>query len=191
MNADAAEQMNTRSIMIVPITETENVEGLLEMFSPERNYFSEHHMRQLQPLVNVLAEAIKEESKIYGESGQVGSGQVGSGQVAVAAATASETAEVEKPAATQAATYSQHGNRSRVVAVALVLAALLVVIVADVWFTSRERIKSANNGSSLDWRTELHIARPLRNKRTRRGGNCEAGNWFRSSTDKPERGRDL
>ena len=60
MNAAAAEQMNTRSIMIVPISQTDNIEGLLEVFSPERNYFSERHMRELQPLVNVLAEAIKE-----------------------------------------------------------------------------------------------------------------------------------
>ncbi len=146
VNAAAAEQMNTRSIMIVPISQTENIEGLLEVFSPERNYFSERHMRELQPLVNVLAEAIKEErgNNIDGESGQVESAQV-----AVAAATASESAEVEELRATEVATYSQPRSRSRVVAIALaVLAALLVVILAVVWLTSRERIQSAGNGSS-------------------------------------------
>ena len=92
VNAAAAQQMNTLSIIIAPISTEENVEGLLEVFSPERNYFSERHMRQLQPLVSVLAEAIKEErsNNIYGESGGV----------VVTATTASETAEVEKPAAT-------------------------------------------------------------------------------------------
>ena len=55
VNVAAARQMDTRSILIVPITMAGIVVGLIEAFSPATNHFDEQHVQRLEPLVTVLA----------------------------------------------------------------------------------------------------------------------------------------
>jgi putative methionine-R-sulfoxide reductase with GAF domain len=55
VNVAAARQMDTRSILIVPITMAGSVVGLLEAFSRETNHFDEGHVQRLQPIITVLA----------------------------------------------------------------------------------------------------------------------------------------
>jgi GAF domain/Cohesin domain len=55
VNVEAARQMDTRSILIVPITMAGSVVGLIEVFSPATNHFDERHVQRLEPLVTVLA----------------------------------------------------------------------------------------------------------------------------------------
>ncbi len=55
VNMAAARQMETRSILIVPITMAGSVVGMIEAFSPEINHFDQRHVERLEPLVTVLA----------------------------------------------------------------------------------------------------------------------------------------
>ncbi len=132
-NAAAAQQMNIRSLVAVPITIADERVGLLEIFSPDTNHFDERHVQQLQPLVSILAEAVQEETRDAG------------GRHTPAAATAIETIASEHSAA-----YPQSNNRARRFTVGVV-AALLVILVAGAWFTSRFRrgaLRDRNSPSS-------------------------------------------
>jgi hypothetical protein len=62
VNTVIAQQMDARSIIIVPIFVEEKIVGLLEAFSRDTGHFRGSHVQQLQPFVDVLAEAIKEET---------------------------------------------------------------------------------------------------------------------------------
>ena len=86
VNAAAVQQMNTRSIVIVPIIE-DHLLGLLEAFSRNTNHFDQSHVQQLRPLVDILAKAVKEET----------ANNTGNEPEQSAAATADDTGEAEKP----------------------------------------------------------------------------------------------
>jgi WD40 repeat protein len=58
----AARQSDLRSIMIVPVLSGNDVIGLTEAFSQEVDHFDEHHLQRLRPLLNVLADAIKDDA---------------------------------------------------------------------------------------------------------------------------------
>lgn len=62
VNRTAVEQMDSRSILAIPITNAENILGLLESFSKEPHHFNERHVEKLLPLVKILVEAVEEES---------------------------------------------------------------------------------------------------------------------------------
>jgi hypothetical protein len=55
VNMAAARQMETRSILIVPIAMAGSIVGMIEAFSPEINHFGQRHVERLEPLVTVLA----------------------------------------------------------------------------------------------------------------------------------------
>lgn len=55
-----ARQSDIRSVLVVPTLSGKNVVGLTEAFSRDANHFDEHYLELLQPLVSVLADAIKE-----------------------------------------------------------------------------------------------------------------------------------
>ena len=55
VNMAAARQMETRSILIVPITMAGSIVGMVEAFSPEINHFGQRHVERLELLVTVLA----------------------------------------------------------------------------------------------------------------------------------------
>ena len=59
-HAAAAQQMNIRSLVAVPIAVADELVGLLEIFSQDTNHFDERHVQQLQPLVSILGEAVQE-----------------------------------------------------------------------------------------------------------------------------------
>jgi WD40 repeat protein len=137
VNTAAAQQMDTRSFVIVPIVTAGDVVGLFEAFSRDTNYFTEKHVQQLQPLVNVLAEAIHEQAS---ES---------EAPVANAAVNSIETFRADESATLDFAAYSEFSNRSQMIAVAFgVLAALLAFIVVVAMLTSRDRAKSPGNSNS-------------------------------------------
>jgi hypothetical protein len=64
----AARQMDTRSILIVPIMMAGSVVGLFEAFSRETNHFDERHVQRLQPIVTVLASVPELETASPGQS---------------------------------------------------------------------------------------------------------------------------
>ncbi len=128
VNAAAARQMDARSIVIVPITMSENVVGLLEAFSGDTNHFDERHVHRLLPIVNVLAAVPELETVPLGSD----------------ATSYEEVAMPEEPAIVAA--YSRFANRSRVIAIAIgIMAALLALIAGIAWFGSRVRAKSLGN----------------------------------------------
>jgi len=129
----AAQQMGARSIVIVPITQAENVVGLLEAFSEDTDHFNERHVQQLLPIVNVLAEVPRLEL----------------GPEETEASAGDATIAVEDPTPGKAKPRS--ARRFRAIAIAVgVVAALLFFIVAIALFTIWVRTKSP-------WRTESSI----------------------------------
>ena len=67
VNMAAARQMDTRSILIVPITMAGSVVGLIEAFSPATSHFDERDVQRLEPLVTVLASVPELETASAGE----------------------------------------------------------------------------------------------------------------------------
>ncbi len=134
VNIAAARQMDVRSIAIVPITVTENVVGLLEVFSRDTNHFDDSNVQQLLPFVNALAEAIKEET-----ANNTGDEPDERAPAAVGAIEAVETAA---PVETQIAALSQFNRYQGIVIAGGVAAVLLVFIVAMALLSSRYRTKS-------------------------------------------------
>ncbi len=131
-NAAAVLQMDIRSLVIVPIAlaeEAEKVVGLLEVFSPNANHFDERHIQQLQPLMNILAEAIKDETDNNTPD------LLGASAPAIA-----ETVEPE-----ELSPHTQPADRLHTVAM---LVALLVLIIAVALFTPRLRTRSSGNANS-------------------------------------------
>lgn len=55
VNMAAAREMDTRSILIHPITMAGTVVGLIEAFSPATSHFDQRHVERLQPSITVLA----------------------------------------------------------------------------------------------------------------------------------------
>jgi hypothetical protein len=145
-NTAAVQQMNIRSLVIVPIAVAEEVVGLVELFSPYTSHFDERHVQQLQPLVNVLAEAVQEETRNQPE------------QCAPAASSTINTFETEEPASAHSATSPQK-HRFRTVAVGVV-AVLLVLVVAAAWFTSRTQTNSLSK-SNFPSSTPISSQQPL------------------------------
>jgi hypothetical protein len=150
VNIAAAQQLDTHSIVIVPITMAGTVVGLLEAFSRDTNHFDKRHVQQLQPLVNVLATVPELEPVPKKETPE----NVPELMPVVAAHDAGavdnvEAVEKDAPAATHFTDYSQSTNRSRPIAIAVgILAALLVLFFAIAWFASRDRTKSLGKRNS-------------------------------------------
>ena len=138
VNATGARQLNSRSIMIVPITTAGNMVGLLEVFSPDPNHFDERHVRQLQPLVNLLA-TVPETVPHEGSPAHVPEPiTVVTGQDAAAV----DNLGAEHPAETYFAGYSRFTDRSQPIAIAIgILAALLVFAVALAWLAHRNQAR--------------------------------------------------
>jgi hypothetical protein len=155
VNMAAARQMDTRSILIVPIAMAGNIVGLLQAYAPNPNHFHEGHVRRLQPLVDVLATVPEVETVPKKESlGDVAEPV----PVAVAQDIGNtvpevvpvlEVVEKQEPAPTHFADYARPPRRSRPIGMVVgIAAALLAVIVAAAWFVSRERSKSSSNANS-------------------------------------------
>jgi hypothetical protein len=138
VNTAAAQQIDTRSIIIVPIFSDENVVGLLEAFSKDERHFNDRHLQQLQPLVDVLTDAVKEEA--------VSSEACDLGRVETAAITlVSVAAQTEARKDRNSSLYAmlrQFRNRPQVIAAAL---GLLLAVVSIAWFVYREFAKPAEN----------------------------------------------
>ncbi len=133
VNTVAARQMDARSIVIVPIMMAENIVGLLEVFSGDTNHFDERHVQQLLPLANVLAAVPELETAPQDTN----------------ATNYDETVTPEEPTVTHLTAHPQLANRSRAIAIEVgAMAALLVIVVAIAWFTSRVRTKSLGNSTS-------------------------------------------
>jgi GAF domain-containing protein len=154
VNIAAAQQLDTHSIMIVPITMAGTVVGLLEAFSRDTNHFDKRHVQQLQPLVNVLATlpelepAPKPAPKNETPENVPELMPVAAAQDAAAADNV-ETVEQQEPAALHFADDSQSTNRFRPIAIAVgILAVLFVLIFAVAWFASRDRTKSLGKSNS-------------------------------------------
>ncbi len=161
VNAGAAQQMDSRSFAIVPITVAENTVGLLEVFSRDTKFFSDRHLNQLQPLVAVLAVVIKEQSAPESEASQAtvpGMESVGEEEsqedvqsTALTPLTSSPTilqADADSPALTHSAARSRFADRSLVVASLAILAVLLIFLALVAWFASRNRAASPRNSTS-------------------------------------------
>lgn len=149
----AARQMDMRSIVIVPIVTAGEIVGILEVFSRDTNRFEERHVQQLQPLVNVLAEAIQEETAgdTRDETGK--SASPAANALEFAKDSAKETSEAEQSAPQGLAAYQQYTDRFRAPAIVIaVLAALLILIGAASWFNSRYRSGSSGGSNSQSGR---------------------------------------
>jgi WD40 repeat protein len=167
VNTAAAKQMDARSFVVLPITVAENVVGLLEAFSRDTKYFSNHHLKQLQPLVNVLAEAINEQAASGSEAPVAPSAleplipeqNIQSSTPApptlfsvapkADAEKNVETIETETASVTRLLAYSRLANRPAVIAAAVgIVLALLVFIAVLSRFTSRSQIESTQNSGA-------------------------------------------
>lgn len=134
-NLAAARQLDIRSIVIIPIATAEGIVGLMEVFSQETDHFDEHHVQQLQPLMNVLAEAAREETSN-------GTGQEPDQEVSAILAAGTVEAQEVAPAAFAAHLKTPHRSKR---AIAIGVAALLLMLLA-LWFSSRSRF--SGNGTS-------------------------------------------
>src|SRR5208282_3837260 len=156
VNMAAAQQMETRSILIVPITVAGSVVGLIEAFSRDRNHFDERHLERLQPLVTVLASVPELETVRLSESPKEAPEPMPavaaqdtialpSAEPEAPAATAPADAEIApEPTATEpaitAAAVPSTLHRSRPFPLAAgVISALLIVLAAMAFFTFRLR----------------------------------------------------
>ncbi len=145
VNAVAAQQMDTRSIVIVPIRVEKNLLGLLEAFSPDPNHFDESHVQQLLPFANVLAEAIKEET----DNNTADESDQGIAAAVSAIGTDDTEALVETGvAASEPFTFARfrfHPKHRGIAIAGGVVAVLLVFVVAMALFFSRHRTNSPAN----------------------------------------------
>jgi hypothetical protein len=172
VNMAAARQMETRSILIVPITMAGSVVGMIEAFSPEINHFDQRHVERLEPLVTVLASVPELEnvsaSQLPEELAAVVGAQNASedsgyvqrtelellGEIAEKFAESAPAEEAETPGAEAeletdgpdfiAALSSSELPRSRSFPTAIgLISALLIVLAAMAFFTFRLRHQAA------------------------------------------------
>lgn len=145
VNAVAARQMDTRSILIVPILMGESLLGLLEAFSREPNHFDEIHVQQLLPFANVLAEAIKEET----DNNTADESDQGVAAAVSAVGTDKTEARVETQVAAAApftsARFRFHPKHRGIAIAGGVVAVLLIFVAGMALFFSRYRTNSPAN----------------------------------------------
>lgn len=122
-NTAAVQQIDLRSIVILPIFVETNVVGLLEVFARDAKHFSSHDLQQLQPLVNALTEAIRGQS--------IGNGPDADDAIIGAV----EEIEETEPDSASYKTYSRFEGRPRVIVIAAIL---LIFVLAIVWLAYRE-----------------------------------------------------
>jgi len=137
VNPAAARQTDTRSIVIIPIRAEKDVAGLLEAFSPDKDHFTESHVEQLQPLVSVLAEAIKEETSRKTDEGR--------GPIPLSGVIETESVQPKR----DSALHSLLADHPGLYPIAgYMLAALLVLAGTLIWLAVRNNInKSSRNGA--------------------------------------------